>query len=86
MKELLADGTVQRVLGWKQGDLGYNPEPHYFNSAEELDEFIYDGFKGYMYDMSDIFKGGTTVPAYVASTQKAVTTYYEGIRKLFYED
>lgn len=49
-------------------------------------EFIYDGFKGYMYDMSDIFKGGTTVPAYVASTQKAVTTYYEGIRKLFYED
>lgn len=49
-------------------------------------EFVYDGFKGYMYDMSDIFKGGTTVPAYVASTQKAVTTYYEGIRKLFYED
>ena len=46
MKELLADGTVQRVLGWKQGDLGYNPEPHYFNSAEELDEFIYDGFCG----------------------------------------
>ena len=47
-------------------------------------EFIYDGFKGYMYDMSDIFKGGTTVPAYVASTRKAVTTYYEGIRELFY--
>ncbi|MBR5438273.1 MAG: 4Fe-4S ferredoxin, partial [Clostridia bacterium] len=46
MKELLADGTVQRVLGWKKGDLGYNPEPHYFNSAEELDEFIYDGFCG----------------------------------------
>ena len=46
MKELLADGTVQRVLGWKQGDLGYNPEPHYFGSAEELDEFIYDGFCG----------------------------------------
>ncbi len=46
IKELLADGTVQRVLGWKQGDLGYNPEPHYFGSAEELDEFIYDGFCG----------------------------------------
>lgn len=46
MKELLQDGTVQRVLGWKKGDLGYNHEPHYFESAEELDEFIYDGFCG----------------------------------------
>ena len=25
-KELLADGTVARVLGWKAGDLPYNPE------------------------------------------------------------
>lgn len=46
MKELMADGTVQRVLGWKKGDLSYNPEPYYFNSAEELDDFIYDGFCG----------------------------------------
>jgi ferredoxin len=46
IKELLADGTVDRVLGWKKGDLGYNPEPHYFSSAEELDDFIYDGFCG----------------------------------------
>ena len=29
-KELLADGTVARVLGWKAGDLPYNPEPAYF--------------------------------------------------------
>ena len=35
-KELLADGTVVRVLGWKKGDLPYNPEPHIFTSAEEL--------------------------------------------------
>ena len=26
-KELLGDGTVVRVLGWKAGDLPYNPEP-----------------------------------------------------------
>lgn len=45
-KELLADGTVARVLGWKAGDLSYNPEPAFFNSAEELDEFVYDGFCG----------------------------------------
>ena len=46
MKELLQDGTVARVLGWKKGDLPYNPEPAFFNSAEELDEFVYDGFCG----------------------------------------
>ena len=46
MKELLQDGTVNRVLGWKKGDLPYNPEPAFFNSAEELDDFIYDGFCG----------------------------------------
>lgn len=45
-KELMADGTVARVLGWKAGDLAYNPEPHMFNSVEELDEFVYDGFCG----------------------------------------
>ena len=46
MKELLQDGTVNRVLGWKKGDLPYNPEPAFFNKVEELDEFIYDGFCG----------------------------------------
>ena len=46
MKELLSDGTVNRVLGWKKGDLPYNPEPAFFNSAEELSEFVYDGFCG----------------------------------------
>ena len=46
-KELLADGTVSRVLGWKKGDLGFNPEPAYFETAEALDsDFIYDGFCG----------------------------------------
>lgn len=45
-KELLADGTVARVLGWKCGDLPYNPEPAYFNTEAELDEFVYDGFCG----------------------------------------
>ena len=35
-KELLADGTVARVLGWKAGDLPYNPEPAYFETEESL--------------------------------------------------
>ncbi len=46
-KTLLADGTVVRVLGWKKGDMPYNPEPAYFESGEELDaNFVYDGFCG----------------------------------------
>lgn len=43
-KELLADGTVARVLGWREGDMSYNPEVAYFNNAEELDKFVYNGF------------------------------------------
>ena len=39
-KELLENGTVVRVLGWKAGDLPYNPEPAFFTKAEELKESI----------------------------------------------
>ena len=45
-KELLENGTVARVLGWKAGDLSYNPEPAYFTNAEELKDFVYNGFCG----------------------------------------
>lgn len=45
-KELLADGTVDRVLGWKIGDLPYNPEPAYFETEEDLSAFVYNGFCG----------------------------------------
>ena len=45
-KELLADGTVARVLGWKAGDLPYNPEPSYFENEDQLKNFVYNGFCG----------------------------------------
>lgn len=45
-KELLADGTVARVLGWRAGDLPYNPEPAFFQTEEELEQLVYDGFCG----------------------------------------
>lgn len=45
-KELLADGTVARVLGWKAGDLPYNPEPAYFETVEAMEDFVYNGFCG----------------------------------------
>ena len=44
--ELLKAGEVARVLGWKKGDLSYNPEPYFFESEEELSEFVYNGFCG----------------------------------------
>jgi len=44
-KQLLADGTVDRVLGWKKGELAYDSTPAVFNSADEIDsEFIFDDF------------------------------------------
>ena len=45
-KELLANGTVARVLGWKIGDMPYNPEPAFFETVESLDKFVYNGFCG----------------------------------------
>ena len=44
--ELLESGEVQRVVGWKKGDLGYNPEPAYFETVESLKDLVYDGFCG----------------------------------------
>ena len=44
-KELLADGTVSRVMGWKKGEFGYDSTPAVFRSAEEIDKyFVCDDF------------------------------------------
>jgi len=42
--QLLSEGKVQRVLGWKKGDLAYNTEPAFFSTKEELAEFEYNSF------------------------------------------
>ncbi len=45
--ELLADGTVSRVLGWKRGEFAYDVTPAVFANAEDLKaNFVYDGFCG----------------------------------------
>ncbi|MCC8043481.1 MAG: 4Fe-4S dicluster domain-containing protein [Oscillospiraceae bacterium] len=44
-KELLADGTVNRVAGWKTGEFSFDTTPAVFTSAEELDaDFVYNDF------------------------------------------
>lgn len=45
-KELLNGGSVARVLGWKAGDMPYNPEPAFFENVESLNDFVYNGFCG----------------------------------------
>jgi len=42
--ELLADGTVVRVLGWKNGEFVYDPTPAVFESVEALSDFVYNDF------------------------------------------
>ena len=44
-KELLADGSVNRVIGWKKGEFAYDITPAVFKSADELDaDFVCDEF------------------------------------------
>ena len=45
-KALLESGEVQRVLGWRKGESEFDPEPAFFETAEALDSFIYNGFCG----------------------------------------
>ena len=45
-KSLLESGEVARVLGWKKGENGFDPEPYVFETAESLDDLVYDGFCG----------------------------------------
>lgn len=45
--ELLKDGTVDRVLGWKRGEFSYDVTPAVFHTAEQMEsEFVFDPFCG----------------------------------------
>ena len=64
-KALLESGEVSRVLGWRKGENVYDPEPAFFETAEALDEFVYNGFCGanlskYMIEAS-LLEGKTLV-------------------------
>lgn len=42
--ELLANGTVSRVLGWRIGENTYDPEPAFFDSADAMKDFVYNNY------------------------------------------
>ncbi len=45
--ELLSNGTVDRVYGWKRGEFDYDVTPALFTSAEEMEkDFVYNDFCG----------------------------------------
>lgn len=43
---LLESGEVTRVLGWRKGETDFDPEPAFFETAESLSAFVYNGFCG----------------------------------------
>ncbi|MBQ9710170.1 MAG: 4Fe-4S dicluster domain-containing protein [Clostridia bacterium] len=43
-KQLLGEGLVNRVIGWKTGEFGYDQTPAVFTSAAELSSLVYDSF------------------------------------------
>ena len=45
-KQLLQNGTVNRVLGWQKGEFVYDVSPAVFYSEEQLKNFVYNGFCG----------------------------------------
>ena len=44
--QLLSEGAVNRVIGWKKGEFDYDQTPAVFNSIEQLDQLVYDSFSG----------------------------------------
>lgn len=42
----MESGEVNRVLGWKKGENEWDAEPAFFESAAELENFVYNGFCG----------------------------------------
>ena len=44
--QLLENGTVNRVLGWKKGEFDYDVTPAVFADAEALQDFVFDDFCG----------------------------------------
>ena len=44
--ELLADGTVSRVIGWQKGELEADWSPALFETAEDMEGFVYGKYAG----------------------------------------
>lgn len=73
LKELFAEGKIDRVLGWKKGDFSFNPEPAYFETPDSLENFVYDGFCGA--NLSKYFIQGSAFEGVTAILLKPCDSY-----------
>ncbi len=46
LSKLLSSGKVDKVVGWKKGETFYDISPAVFESAEQMQNFVYDEFCG----------------------------------------
>lgn len=46
IKQLMEENVAQRALGWKKGEFGYDAQAAFFESVDELEDFVYNGFCG----------------------------------------
>lgn len=72
-KQLLSSGEVARVLGWRKGENVWDAEPAFFDTADSLDGFVYNGFCGanlskYMIEAEK--KEGKTLDTYYAARRE----------------
>ena len=59
--ELLSAGTVSCVLGWGEGEFGYDVTPRLFKSVEEMKAgFVFNDFCGANFSKYLVSKAGKT--------------------------
>lgn len=46
INELLDNGNVDRVIGWKAGDFCYDVTPAVYKKGDDFSDFLFDGFCG----------------------------------------
>ena len=44
VKELFDNNTIVRAIGWENGEFFYDHTPAVFDSAADMDVFVYDNF------------------------------------------
>ena len=80
--ELLQNGTVDRVLGWRAGEFFYDLTPGCFTSVEEVErDFVYSVFSGAnlsKYLIAESRKGGKVRRVPEAVRQLFLRAAFEG--------
>ena len=79
--QLLEEGQVDRVLGWKAGEFFYDLTPAVFTSPQQVErEFVWSSFSGP--NLSKYLIAETRKPGKIAAFLKPCDTYsFQQLRK-----